>query len=676
MIDLQGGWIVAWFRENQLGNIEVGDAAEVVLDVLPGRVWPARVVSFAGGIDTVNQAAPPGGLVDTPPQNSWMNEPQRFAVRLDFDPPDSVPRGVRLGSQATVMVYTEEAGLAAAALEAPHPRPRADVLCLLTPASAPQILRVALVTPLVYGVAVWMGAALPFVAAMLFATLALKMPAPPPFASVVLLALLLVLLPLGFASIAGVLNQYPYLMVGFVGLVLFHAFRLQAVPKTALIGVLLQTFAIMLPIVTGQSEQAGGVVSGAFALNGVLAVAGLYLAFALFPARRVAARAAPPPPPGDPLERTRNAAVAALVMLPAFTLLLAFNLSSAMRVLFTIAIVLVSLSRRDVRETGVESVLSAVMAGAVAVAFSVLYTFWPQPGAALLAMAFLGLLVVPYAFKGRHRGAVALAVPLVWVLLGTAEGSTLSKTLEWCLYSIVGVLYAVWARALILAMLGWRDGSQSAAEPSFDRNWGRRSSGWTHQLTTGIALHAGIRRRAFSRHRARSSKSGCELPDDATDQDCDVERAERRLERGADLRNRCRRRDVAVADGGHRYDAEIEHLRVEVPAFREAERSGMRAFQSGETAERTRRRSRNSRRSRRPGCRRVDVAVADELGEGRDERAEDDDQGQDRERALEIGDAEDVEDLEHERRQQERHRPARRPGGRCARRRSRRQISA
>ena len=50
----------------------------------------------------------------------------------------------------------------------------------------------------------------------------------------------------------------------------------------------MQTFAIMLPILTGQSEQAAGVVSGAFALNGVLAVAGLYLAFALFPARGAA----------------------------------------------------------------------------------------------------------------------------------------------------------------------------------------------------------------------------------------------------------------------------------------------------------------------------------------------------------------------------------------------------
>jgi multidrug resistance efflux pump len=110
MIDLQGAWMVAYFRENQLGNMQVGDAAEVVLDVLPGRVWPARLVSFAGGIMTVNQAAAPGGLVDTPPQQQWLAEPQRFGVRLQFDPPDQRPPNVRLGSQATVMVYTEEAG--------------------------------------------------------------------------------------------------------------------------------------------------------------------------------------------------------------------------------------------------------------------------------------------------------------------------------------------------------------------------------------------------------------------------------------------------------------------------------------------------------------------------------------------------------------------------------------
>ena len=36
MIDVQGGWVIAYFRENQLGNMAEGDPAEVVLDVLTG----------------------------------------------------------------------------------------------------------------------------------------------------------------------------------------------------------------------------------------------------------------------------------------------------------------------------------------------------------------------------------------------------------------------------------------------------------------------------------------------------------------------------------------------------------------------------------------------------------------------------------------------------------------
>lgn len=109
MIDLRGAWIIAWFRENQLGNIKPGDRANIVLDVLPGAVWPGAVESFSGGIDTINQATSPGGLIQTPINGNFMASPQRFGVRLRFDPPDSFPFGARLGSQATVMVQSEEA---------------------------------------------------------------------------------------------------------------------------------------------------------------------------------------------------------------------------------------------------------------------------------------------------------------------------------------------------------------------------------------------------------------------------------------------------------------------------------------------------------------------------------------------------------------------------------------
>jgi hypothetical protein len=107
-----------------------------------------------------------------------------------------------------------------------------------------------------------------------------------------------------------------------------------------------------------------------------------------------------------------------------------------------------------VRETGLESMLSALMAGVAAVLFTALYGLWPSALGALLVSALVGLLVAPYAFEGSRRGAVALAIPLVWVLNGTADNEFL-KSVDWILYSLIGVLYAVWARALILRLLGW-----------------------------------------------------------------------------------------------------------------------------------------------------------------------------------------------------------------------------
>ena len=95
--------------------------------------------------------------------------------------------------------------------------------------------------------------------------------------------------------------------------------------------------------------------------------------------------------------------------------------------------------------------------------FSLLYTFWPQPAASLLIMALLGLLVVPHALEGRHRGPVTLAVPVLWLLLGTVEGSPLAQTLEWSIYSVIGVLYAIGARELILRTLGWNGDRETGA---------------------------------------------------------------------------------------------------------------------------------------------------------------------------------------------------------------------
>ena len=71
-----------------------------------------------------------------------------------------------------------------------------------------------------------------------------------------------------------------------------------------------------------------------------------------------------------------------------------------------------------------------------------------------LALLLLGSVVA---------GLLVAGVPLVWLLLGSAEGSPLSKTLEWSLYSVAGVFYAVGARALVLALLGWHGDHRPAS---------------------------------------------------------------------------------------------------------------------------------------------------------------------------------------------------------------------
>lgn len=326
-------------------------------------------------------------------------------------------------------------------------------MLISAPRDSAQILRIALGAPAVYGVALMMEIPVPFVAAMLFATVAIKMPVAPPIRVVGLLGVLLTLVPWVFSLLSGVLGAYPYLMVCFVGLVLFHAFRLQAVPKTALAGVLLQTFGLLMPLISTAYGDIGGALTDGvaliFAKNAVLALAGIYVAFAVFPGEPGRSLPVPAEARGEASARTRAAAMAALVMLPLVMVFLALEVVSAIRVLFTVATVLVALERRDAAETGAEILMSILLAGAAAVAFSVLAMIWQSTGAMMLVMALVGLVVVPGAFAGRWRAEVALAVPLVWLLIGVSGDAPIQQSLTWSVYSLIGVGYAIGASALL-----------------------------------------------------------------------------------------------------------------------------------------------------------------------------------------------------------------------------------
>jgi multidrug resistance efflux pump len=106
LISVHDLWINADMTENNLGNIEPGDEVAIVLDMMPGKVWKGRVRSVGSGVSGGTEAKP-GALPTIENSRDWLRRAQRFPVAVEFDPAQRQQlRGVRIGGQAEVMVYT------------------------------------------------------------------------------------------------------------------------------------------------------------------------------------------------------------------------------------------------------------------------------------------------------------------------------------------------------------------------------------------------------------------------------------------------------------------------------------------------------------------------------------------------------------------------------------------
>jgi multidrug resistance efflux pump len=106
LIAMHDLWISADMTENNLGNINAGDAVAIVLDVMPGQVLNGRVRSLGGGVGSGKQAQP-GTLPTIDNSRDWLRQAQRFPVAIEFDPAESERlRRVRIGGQAEVLIYT------------------------------------------------------------------------------------------------------------------------------------------------------------------------------------------------------------------------------------------------------------------------------------------------------------------------------------------------------------------------------------------------------------------------------------------------------------------------------------------------------------------------------------------------------------------------------------------
>jgi multidrug resistance efflux pump len=107
-LDARLVWLNAFFRENSLEYIRTGTRAEVVLDVLPGRVLPAHVVGVGWGVGEAD-TDPTTGLPKTHQGNGgWLAPPQRFPVQLVLETATGRLSGVRYNARASVILYTGE----------------------------------------------------------------------------------------------------------------------------------------------------------------------------------------------------------------------------------------------------------------------------------------------------------------------------------------------------------------------------------------------------------------------------------------------------------------------------------------------------------------------------------------------------------------------------------------
>ena len=112
LVAIDDVWINAEFTENNLGHMRPGTSVEILFDALPGRIFQGEVRSIGLGI-SAGQAKPPGNLPTVENNRDWLRQAQRFPVVIGFDitQQKSLRRQLRVGGQASVIVYSSEGGL-------------------------------------------------------------------------------------------------------------------------------------------------------------------------------------------------------------------------------------------------------------------------------------------------------------------------------------------------------------------------------------------------------------------------------------------------------------------------------------------------------------------------------------------------------------------------------------
>jgi membrane fusion protein, multidrug efflux system len=113
LIDTRRWYVIANFRENELGHIRPGTPATVYLMSDTGIRFSGTVDSIGFGVDPQDGGGTANGLPNIQRSINWVHVAQRFPVKILVDRPD--PRLFRIGTSAVAVLRPGEHGAANAA---------------------------------------------------------------------------------------------------------------------------------------------------------------------------------------------------------------------------------------------------------------------------------------------------------------------------------------------------------------------------------------------------------------------------------------------------------------------------------------------------------------------------------------------------------------------------------
>ncbi len=105
LVDSKSYWIVGYFKENTIANMQAGDDAKITLMSYPDQPLTGTVNSLGWGIAQQDGSTGFELLPNVNPTFEWIRLAQRIPVRIHID---DIPNGValRVGTTASIIVHT------------------------------------------------------------------------------------------------------------------------------------------------------------------------------------------------------------------------------------------------------------------------------------------------------------------------------------------------------------------------------------------------------------------------------------------------------------------------------------------------------------------------------------------------------------------------------------------